>query len=109
MLAMRDAGDAAAPGGLEDIPGVLGLLTLDLSGHVLSASGELSGAVTEPVADCIFRLLEDVAHVLATSEGPANDSFRRLTVALQDHQYVISIANKKIYAAKVRPLAAAAP
>eukprot|EP00741_Cyanophora_paradoxa_P024629 tig00000269_g23780.t1 len=81
---------------LESLPNTLGVLVTDINGTVLKATGELSSKATE-VSRVIHRLLQDTNGVMFAVGNPA-DTFKRLTVSVDSQQYIVTIADSKIYA-----------
>jgi len=72
-------------------------IVISLEGTVESATGELE-AQSEQTARTIFTMLQDANMLLSASRKP--DPFKRLSVCFDDHIYVATISNNKIYVVK---------
>eukprot|EP00695_Tsukubamonas_globosa_P001236 TRINITY_DN218_c0_g1_i4.p1 TRINITY_DN218_c0_g1~~TRINITY_DN218_c0_g1_i4.p1 ORF type:complete len:121 (+),score=45.27 TRINITY_DN218_c0_g1_i4:53-364(+) len=81
---------------LKSIPGQTGSAILDITGEVLSSSGEL-----EDNADALSQLylsLQDVRGLMNVMDP--TDKFKRFSVAFDTFSYVVTISGGKIFVVK---------
>jgi len=86
--------------GLADFPGsiskLLGSMTLDLKGKILTSSGDL--LENKSTAEQIYHILQDINGMVKISGK--NDPFKRFTVMFQDYSFVVTIQNDTIFIVK---------
>jgi len=69
-------------------------------GNVIESEGEIKNEILNLTILTIKKLLQDVGLLLRESEKV--EPFKRLTVAFEQHSFVVILANNKIYVVKKR-------
>jgi len=78
-------------------PSFTGAIIMSLDGTVESTTGEFSSN-GDQVARTIYSMLQDANLLISASRKP--DPFKRLSVTFDDHVFVATISNNKVYVVK---------
>ncbi|XP_078612588.1 ragulator complex protein LAMTOR4-like [Branchiostoma floridae x Branchiostoma japonicum] len=81
---------------LDRVPDQVGYLVMNEDGAVMASSGELEN--DEAAAGVIMKMV-DVALRLQTGTDK-QEPFKRLSVIYDEHMYMVTISNQKIYVSK---------
>uniref|UniRef100_A0AAV1V013 Late endosomal/lysosomal adaptor and MAPK and MTOR activator 5 n=1 Tax=Peronospora matthiolae TaxID=2874970 RepID=A0AAV1V013_9STRA len=84
-------------GALRTVHNQTGTVVLNVSGQVLSATGDLCGTSGEIVAETIYSMLQDASCVLDTSQ---KEELQRMIINFPTYDFVVTLDDEQVYVVK---------